>query len=298
MSLSSGNGRVGLVVADMQTFHRGHNFLLSEARMVCDRVIVGLGSVNQHGTPGHPFTFEQRKEMIQKIHGDFFEFVPLHDIDGTFHIQEWYSYVQNKILNANLPEPTDYFAGSEIDAKYYFHAFATLDDPSEVRGVTTVYRGVKHHQPWQYKRLHIVNRSAFKLPSGREIRLLIETRDNEWCKYVPERLHDYIELNYPGHLRQAVSYDLDFAHITKMLEGDLVLNGFQQRLPVGTRLSGRIEREVAKRLSDFGIKTVERNGENTVILELKDDGKWRPIRELDEKAEWAKAAKILKENFE
>lgn len=283
--------RVGLAVADMQTFHRGHNAMLNEMRMTCDRAIIGLGSVDQFGAHGHPFTYDQRREMISKIHGDFFEFIPLHDIDGSFHITEWYDYVKSKIEAARLPEPTDYFTGSEIDAKYYFHEFATLDRPSEVRGVTTVYIGENTDYSGTVKRLHVVDRDAIKMPSGRDIRLLIEMRDDRWRNHVPERLHDYIEFNYPPHLRQPIVYDGNFCIAGALLNGLLekVLSELGS-FPVGTRVSGISSQMNVDELKERNIPfdVVGRN--KVLVLELKDDGKWRPIRKFDEKAEFARQA--------
>lgn len=283
------NGRTGLAVADMQTFHRGHNGLLNEIRMTCDRGIIGLGSVNQFGAHGHPFTYEQRKEMISAIHGDFFDFIPLHDIDASFDVRDWYSYVSKKISDNGLQEPTDYFSGSRIDAKWYFHAFADESHPTISHGTTTLFTN-----PQTDKRLHILNRELGGLPSGREVRLLIETRDEEWKRYVPSRLHDYVDWNYPPHLRQHIRaddilpYSLVALAFTKVLEREMLAIG---DFPVGTRLSGRVADDQMEKVKALGWSASEdASGNKAIVLELKDDGKWRPISTVDEKGNWAKEA--------
>lgn len=315
--------RVGLAVVDMQTVHLGHAGMLNAMRMSCGRGIIGFGSVNQAGVHGHPFTFDQRVAMIKELHGDFFEFVPLHDIDGSFHITEWYDYVKSKIAAAGLPEPSDYFTGSEVDAKYYFHEFATLNDMSTMQGDTVIYSGVdrfterqkgeierEYYLKPEYsrmerflmmkKRLHIVNRHAKKLPSGRDIRLMIELRDDKWRTFVPERLHDYIERNYPPHLRvPIIAADLSeyfvFCPMRYVNDPDLIANLVYGRdLPVGTRILcspvDAVSDQTAKIVAEKGliVRDNERNG--PFVLELKDDGKWRPIRKFDEKAEFARQA--------
>lgn len=283
------NGRVGLAVADMQTFHRGHNGLLNEIRMTCDRGIIGLGSVNKFGVHGHPFTYEQRKEMISAIHGDFFDFVPLHDIDASFDVRDWYSYAEKKIADAGLPQPTDYFSGSRIDAKWYFHAFADESHPTVSHGTTTIFSN-----PFTKKRLHVLNRELGGLPSGREVRLLIETRDLEWKRYVPSRLHGYVDWNYPSHLRQylkakdALSWSIITHAFNKTLEADMNDVG---KYPVGTRLGGEVHNNELEKAKALGWQvTTDHWGSYIIVLELKDDGKWRPIHTEDEKEIWAQQA--------
>lgn len=278
---------VALAVMDIQTLHRGHNNLLNEMRMACDRAIVGIGSVRKSGTPGHPFSFEARAEMVRRIHGDFFDFVPLDDIDASYDITAWYGYVSSKIAKAGLPEPTDYFGGSQIDAKWYFHAFASPDCPEVAQaGSNKAYRN-----PKTGKRLHLVDRQALGLPSGREIRLLIETRDAEWKRYVPERLHRFVEERYPPHLRQPLrltdvhcrSHDGSLSDFSPHpgLRAHILTGAISIEVPgdhpVGTRLDLAFQ---------AGIQGCE---DEWPLLELKDDGRWRPLETRDEKAEWAQA---------
>lgn len=298
----AGSGRVGLAVVDMQTFHRGHNNLLNEMRMACDRAIVGLGSIRKFGVYGHPFTFEQRREMIRTVHGDFFDFIGLDDIDAGRDMRDWYSYVTSKLERAGLPEPTDYFSGSRIDAKWYFHAFADDSHPAETHGTTAV-----HANPKTGKRLHIVNREALGLPSGREVRLLIETRDPEWKRYVPERLHRYIEMNYPPEIRQPVDFDASFAslppatlhglgfhaecNLGDAMRMDIVEQAMSMlgEYPVGTTISGKFDRLDLNLEAGGKWDAAALQEQGSAVLELKDDGKWRPVQSEDEKGAWAMA---------
>lgn len=282
--------RVALAVMDFQTLHRGHNNLLSEMRMTCDRAIVGVGSVRKFGTPGHPFNFDQRVEMVRMLHGSFFEFVALDDIDASYDMRAWYDYVKMKISRSELPEPTDYFGGSVIDAKWYFHAFASPEnDPQFEAGITTSYLNRDTG-----RRLHLVDRKALGLPSGREVRLLIETRDEEWKRYVPERLHDFIEENYPPHLRQPLKLP-DAGILCRLGDGSRM--GFTPHPKLVQEIvSGHASIEVA---GDYPVGTrLSLDSDGTVpelpLMELKDDGRWRPLDTRDEKAEWALAKEAAK----
>src|SRR5215475_4543164 len=132
--------RTGLIVADFQTLHWGHVRLLTQMLGSVDLGIVALGSTQLHGVGGHPFSFDQKKEMVQALFGDTFRFLPLQDIDASLETGDWLNYVMSRIRSAGLPEPTDYFTGSEIDARYYTAHFADLRDPAQPNADTTTYR--------------------------------------------------------------------------------------------------------------------------------------------------------------
>lgn len=247
------NGRVGIAPVDIQTLHEGHVVLLSHMAMACEVGIVAIGSVGKHGTDGHPFTFEQRKEMVQAVFGDRFKFLPLNDIDASADNGEWIGYVLKKAAGAGLPEPTDCFVGSQVDGKrWYAPHFADLSHDGDLRGLSYVYTRDGEDA---VRKLHVIDRERLELPSGRDIRALIEARDLDWRAHVPPVLHAYVEQNYPPHLRIAVRGPILPPH---------------HDYPVGTRfiLDGSKE-----------------------VLELKDDGQWRAQRTRDEKADHARTAR-------
>ena len=261
MSKIGYESRVGLAVMDAQTLHLGHIGLLRAMIDAAPYQIVALGSANLHGRLGHPFTFEQRIEMIEHVFGaNVFHFVPLKDIDAAADNDDWANYVLRKISGMGLPTPTDYFSGSEIDALWYESAFCALRP--QTRAYPDEIATWSHHNPGLIthvdrktgKRVHIINRAVNGIPSGREIRFLIERRDDRWRAFVPVSLHHFIDWNYPPHLRQDIV-------------GDFPPDA--SSLPIGTRF-----RSSASAFPD------------NVVLEIKDDLQWRPNR-LDEKAEYA-----------
>ncbi len=246
------NGRVGIGPMDIQTLHEGHIVLLSHMAQTCEIGIVAIGSVGKHGVDGHPFTFEQRKEMVEAVFGDRFKYLPLNDIDATADNGEWIAYVLKKAASAGLPEPTDCFVGSQVDGKrWYAPHFGSFDQDGELRGLSMTYRGFA--EAGVDRCLHVIDRERLQLPSGREIRAQIEARDPEWRDHVPPILHAYVEWTYPPHLRVA-------------LRGPLPPSSIDY--PVGTRFIRSGTKEV---------------------LELKDDGHWRLQQTQDEKAEYARS---------
>lgn len=242
--MNSSESRVGLVVAEMQVLHLGHTHLLRTARTLCSEVIVGLGSAQLHGVPGHPFTFEQRKEMIERVFGPkTFKFLALQDIDASLDTNDWVDYVLNRISRHWMKTPTDYFCGSEMDARPYCGRFAP-NAVLELKGDGgTIYAAGDGS-----RRLHIVARSPRADFRGRDVRWLIENRDPIWRRSVPKKLWEWIEENYPPHLRVAIRAET-----------------LPRNVPVGTRC-------VLESAPD-------------VVQVLRADGKWRPfVPREDEKA--------------
>lgn len=230
-----GSGRVGLVVMRAQPLHRGHVALINLMRSDCDLAIVAFGSTQLSRVVRNPFTFEQRVEMLRAVFGGSVKPLPLVDIDSGVNTDDWVEYVLDKIRKLNLPVPTDYYSGSVQDAKWYVNRFAQLTDPVQEVGFVKSYMNAGD------KRLHIMDRSMYRIPPAEEIRSLIERRDEEWHQYVPARLTQYIEWNYPAELRVALS-------------GEQLPAGDSQ--PVGTR---------------FNLK----GKDGTQLYRLHDDGKWR-----------------------
>jgi hypothetical protein len=261
MDIIAPKRKVGLAVMDGQLLHAGHVAMLAymERRLAEGVRIVALGSVGQHGKPGHPFTFEQRMAMIRAVFGqDTFKFVPLQDIDATSDNDDWLDYVVARVQSNRLPSPTDYFSGSQIDAGWYANGFSSIDGTSELLEIEST-GAVVHTDKGTGRAIHIVDRHASEIPSGREVRTLVERRSPEWRKWVSPVLHDYVEWNYPPHLRLP-------------LRGGLPPEG---ACPVGTRY-----------VAGSGSRTPD-----TPVLELKDDGKWRPVAGPDEKTRHAMAAR-------
>ena len=112
-----GNDRVGLFVGREQIKTWGHFALEQQMVGSHSRNIWGMGSVEKSGIPGNPLTPEQRALAHRGIWGDAFDIVPLEDIGATEDIGEWAAYVRASIAAQDLPEPTDFYAGSIEEAR-------------------------------------------------------------------------------------------------------------------------------------------------------------------------------------
>lgn len=233
------NDRVGLMVTRGQGIHLGHTALHAQMLVDNSRNIMAFGSSEKSGVFGNPFTPEQKRRAIQGLWGTAFKMIELQDIGASDRATDWGDYVFDRIARNQLPEPTDIYAGSKTEARWYEHHFASLKGhPSFRRGAFEVWEN-----PVTGKRIHILDRALTPDLSASQVRTLIEQRDPSWRELVPAKLWNFYEWEYPPHLRAAV--EIDEPVWDEPTEG---------LYPVGTKLAGPY-------------------GE---ILILRDDGRWRP----------------------
>lgn len=234
-----GNDRVGLMVSRGQVItEEGHGLLMSYMVMSNSTNIMGYGSAQKSGILGNPLTFEQKKRALQGLWGSAFKLISLQDIGATDRNTDWADYVLDRIRANQLPEPTDYYAGSLHDARWYEERFASLrGDPTYVRGRFKIWE-----DPGSGKRIHILDRTQGNGISSSEVRSLIEMRVPAWRNHVPAKLWDFYEWEYPGDLRAAI----------QVKRGEPLPSS--DEYPVGTKML--VEGEVG-------------------VYIMRDDGKWR-----------------------
>lgn len=61
---------VGLICGRFQTFHKGHEKLIETGLMLCDRLLILIGSSQESGTERNPLNINTRTKMIKMIYGD------------------------------------------------------------------------------------------------------------------------------------------------------------------------------------------------------------------------------------
>ncbi len=188
--------RTGLMVGRFQPLHRGH--LKSINRMIqdCETAIIGLGSAQKSGEEHDPYTVEERMEMLRNVYGDRIKIVPLNDLDASTP-EQWTNYIFEKLEKLGMSEPTDYYTGSEADAKWYIHCFC-LD-------------GVEPEENWfkspfitedvQRRVLHLMDRDMNPIPPATDIRTYLSLRTDEWQQWVPGVNHDLVSSNFPEEFK-------------------------------------------------------------------------------------------------
>ena len=60
------SAKTGIFIGRFQPFHKGHAGVVRRALEECDAVIIGVGSSQHKGTSKNPYSFEERKHIIEK----------------------------------------------------------------------------------------------------------------------------------------------------------------------------------------------------------------------------------------
>jgi hypothetical protein len=196
------NDRIGLMITRGQIETLGHGGLKAQMMLDNSRNILCFGSCEKHSQAGNPLTVDQKKIAHQGLWGDAFKLCMLQDIGATDRSTDWADYVFGRIAANNMPEPTDLYAGSRHEARWYEAHFASLKgEPAYRRGQFDVWE-----DPNTGRRIHILDRQSDGISSS-EVRTLIEQRDDSWKTMVAARLWDFYEWEYPPHLRVAISVE-------------------------------------------------------------------------------------------
>lgn len=61
---------VGLICGRFQTFHKGHEKLVETGLLLCDRLLILVGSSQECGTERNPLNINTRTKMLKAVYGD------------------------------------------------------------------------------------------------------------------------------------------------------------------------------------------------------------------------------------
>lgn len=60
----------GLICGRFQTFHKGHEKLIETGLLLCDRLVILIGSAQESMTDRNPYDITTREKMIRTVYGD------------------------------------------------------------------------------------------------------------------------------------------------------------------------------------------------------------------------------------
>lgn len=104
--------KLGITLGRFQTFHKGHQEIIDKALELCEKVGVFIGSSQESGTNKNPFTYEMRKEILNKVYGDKIFIFPLPDI-GVGNNSRWGDYVIENVIKRFGEKPDLLISGKE-----------------------------------------------------------------------------------------------------------------------------------------------------------------------------------------
>jgi bifunctional NMN adenylyltransferase/nudix hydrolase len=121
--------KVGVFIGRFQPFHQGHWHIIQAALKNCDQLIIIVGSINRARTVKNPWTFQERKNLIQanlQAQGeDIARRVQIFGVEDQMYNEEvWNNSVRATVLENTLPHASIVLIGHDKDeTTYYLKAF-------------------------------------------------------------------------------------------------------------------------------------------------------------------------------
>lgn len=159
----------GLLVGRFQTFHKGHQKLVETGLLLCDRLLVLVGSAQECGTERNPLNIETRIQMIKAVYPDDSRVMiyALSDLSNENDIRpEWGRYVLENVDRYIYKAPELMIYGNDESRSRWFDT-EDIKDTSEF----------------------IVNRGALPISATMLRELMVKDNRREWMKWVDSKLH-------------------------------------------------------------------------------------------------------------
>lgn len=147
----------GLVVGRFQPLHNGHVQLVRLAREQCGDVAIAVGSTNAKPSLRNPFTWEERKAMLDAV----FPGVPVFNVPDIHDREAWVAHL------LAITGPVDRVYGNDENSQSLF----------EAAHVDVVRPGLVERNAWE----------------GSAIRALMAEDDPSWRKLVPNPVVELLD---------------------------------------------------------------------------------------------------------
>lgn len=138
---------IALFIGRFQPFHNGHLKDIKDCLGFSDKIIIGIGSSQESNTHDNPFSFAERKEMIETtlIHNKLadYEIVAIPDINDDL---KWVQHVR-KIAG----EFDVIYTGNEWVKKLFERSGFNVIDAAILKDVnaTEIRKRIYHGQNWE-----------------------------------------------------------------------------------------------------------------------------------------------------
>ncbi len=151
--------KVGLFIGRFQPFHNGHLDAIKVILNECDLILILIGSKQYSKTQDNPYSYEERKEMIENtLKNEGITKYKIIGLDDIHNDEKWVDY-----LNKNSPK---------YDLIY------------------TSNPGV--HRLFSEKKI-LVKELRFNIPiSGKLIREMMKEKNEKWENFVPNLVVEHI----------------------------------------------------------------------------------------------------------
>ena len=160
---------VGLICGRFQTFHKGHEKLVDTGLLLCDRLLILIGSAQECFTERNPYNLTTRESMLKEIYGDNPNIMiyGISDMTNENDIcTEWGRYLLNHADKYIYKNPDVMIYGNDESRSQWF-------DKADLKNTTEL----------------ILNRAELPI-SGTLLRELMLKNDRKaWMELVNPKLH-------------------------------------------------------------------------------------------------------------
>ena len=163
----------GLIVGRFQTFHKGHQRLIETGLMLCDRLLILVGSSQECGTERNPLNIRTRIDMIRTVYPtknyptDRIMLYALSDMTDENDIRpEWGRYLLSNVDRYIYKAPELMIYGNDEARSRWF-------DTNDIKATSEF----------------IVNRGSLPISATMLRELMVRNDRREWMKWVDPRLH-------------------------------------------------------------------------------------------------------------
>lgn len=160
---------VGLICGRFQTFHKGHEKLIETGLMLCDRLLILIGSSQECGTERNPLNINTRTKMLKMIYGDdpSIMIYGLPDLTNENDIRpEWGRYLLDNVDRYIYKNPEVMIYGNDESRSGWF-AKEDLKNTTEL----------------------IINRDELPISATILRKYMVEDNRKAWMSLVNPRLH-------------------------------------------------------------------------------------------------------------
>lgn len=164
----------GLIVGRFQTFHKGHQSLVTTALNLCDRVLILVGSSQESGTMRNPFNIATRINIIRNVYPNeprihIYGLADLTNEDDITH--DWGRYLLKNVDAYLFKAPELMIYGNDEARSKWF-------DPEDIKDTAEF----------------IMPRSRLPISATMLRKLMIDDNRREWMKWVDPKMHKMYDM--------------------------------------------------------------------------------------------------------
>lgn len=160
---------VGLICGRFQTFHKGHEKLIETGMLLCDRLLIFIGSSQECGTERNPLNINTRTKMLRMVYGDNPNIMiyGLPDLSNENDIRpEWGRYLLQNTDRYIFKNPDVMIYGNDESRSAWF-------DKADLKNTTEV----------------IINRNELPISATVLRQYMVEDNRKAWMELVNPKLH-------------------------------------------------------------------------------------------------------------